>query len=94
MFNGLFDLQIRLDRLDKNTDPLSKLDQIIDWELFRPTLDTLGHKPRKSNAGWGIAHTFNEREREAIHCRHGRNKATIPVRKSVVGLNMSSACSR
>ena len=51
MFKGLFDLQIRLDRLDKNTDPLAKLNAMIDWELFRPTLAILCNKPRKSNAG-------------------------------------------
>jgi IS5 family transposase len=51
MFNGLFDLQIRMDRIDKNTDPLAKLDQMIDWEMFRPALQTLRDKPRKSNAG-------------------------------------------
>ncbi len=51
MFNGLFDLQIRLDRLDKTTDPLAKLNAMIDWELFRPTLAILRNKPRKSNVG-------------------------------------------
>lgn len=51
MINGLFDLEIRLDRLDKNIDPLQKLNDMIDWELFRPALETLREKPRKSNAG-------------------------------------------
>lgn len=51
MYNSLFDLQIRLDRIDKNSDPLVTLDEMIDWELFRPALQTLRDKPRKSNAG-------------------------------------------
>ncbi len=51
MISGLFDLQIRLDRIDRNGDPLAKLDEMIDWEQFRPALETLRDKPRKSNAG-------------------------------------------
>lgn len=51
MITGLFDLQIRLERLDRNGDPLAKLDEMIDWEQFRPDLKTLRDKPRKSNAG-------------------------------------------
>ena len=51
MINGLFDLQTRLERIDRNGDPLAKLDTMIDWEQFRPALQTLRDKPRKSNAG-------------------------------------------
>ena len=51
MFKSLFDLQIRLDRIDKNVDPLVTLNEMIDWELFRPALEALRDKPRKSNAG-------------------------------------------
>ena len=51
MISGLFDLQIRLDRIDRNGDPLATLDELIDWEQFRPALETLRDKPRKSNAG-------------------------------------------
>jgi len=51
MFNGLFDLQIRFDRIDKNTDPLAQLNKMINWELFRPALESLRDRPRKSNAG-------------------------------------------
>ena len=40
MVNGLFDLQIRLDRIDKNSDPLAMLNEMIDWELFRPAIET------------------------------------------------------
>lgn len=51
MIHGLFDLETRFSRIDKNTDPLSRLSGMIDWEQFRPTLETLRNKPRKSNAG-------------------------------------------
>ena len=52
MQNGLFDLHIRFDRLDnKKGDPLSKLKKIIDWELFRPSLESVFEKTRKSSAG-------------------------------------------
>jgi len=50
--NGLFDLHIRFDRLDdKKGDPLSKLNKVLDWELFRPSLESVFAKERKSNAG-------------------------------------------
>jgi IS5 family transposase len=48
----LFDLHIRFDRLDnKHGDSLRKLNQVIDWELFRPSLETVFERARKSNAG-------------------------------------------
>jgi len=50
--DGLFDLHIRFDRLDDgNGDPLSKLNRVIDWELFRPSIESVFEKERKSNAG-------------------------------------------
>lgn len=49
---GLFDLHIRFDRIDnRESDPLSKLNRVIDWEMFRPTLEPVFEKERKSNAG-------------------------------------------
>ncbi len=51
MFKGLFDFQSRLEKLDANGDPLVFLDRAIDWELFRPDLEPLRVKARKSNAG-------------------------------------------
>ena len=49
---GLFDLHIRFDRIDNSeNDPLSKLNRVIDWEMFRPTLEPVFEKERKSNAG-------------------------------------------
>jgi len=50
--NGLFDLHIRFDTLDnKKGDPLNKLNHVIDWELFRSSLEAVFEKDRKSNAG-------------------------------------------
>ena len=49
---GLFDLHIRFDRIDNRaSDPLSKLNRVIDWEMFRPTLEPVFEKERKSTAG-------------------------------------------
>ena len=48
---GFFDLECRLDKIDKNGDPLKKLNIVIDWERFRPELEALRLKERKSNAG-------------------------------------------
>ena len=36
---GLFDEHFLLERLTKLKDPLVKLNSLINWELFRPTLD-------------------------------------------------------
>jgi len=38
---GLFDMFSAYARLDKCTDPLMKLNDIIDWELFRPQLQRI-----------------------------------------------------
>ena len=51
MQTGLFDWQFRFKKLDKSGDPLRQLNDVIDWECFRPTLLTIHEKDRKSNAG-------------------------------------------
>ncbi len=48
---GLFDLQFRLKKIDRNGDPLSKLNALVPWESFREGLETIHDKPRKSTAG-------------------------------------------
>lgn len=48
---GMFDVDWRLEKIDGNGDPLAKLNEVIDWELFRPELERLRLKERKSNAG-------------------------------------------
>ena len=51
MQNSLFDLENRYAILNKTGDPLERLNAIIDWEIFRPILERLDAKVRKSNAG-------------------------------------------
>ena len=48
---GLFDWQTRFEQLDNGGDPLVKLNDVVDWELFRSDLETVRDKERKSNAG-------------------------------------------
>lgn len=51
MQSSLFDLEFRLDKIDANGDPLKKLDQLVDWEMFRSDLEAVREKDRKSSAG-------------------------------------------
>lgn len=48
---GFFDLDNRLQQLEALGDPLPKLNQIVDWESFRPILLKIRQKPRKNNSG-------------------------------------------
>lgn len=48
---GLFDWQERFERLEKCGDPLVKLNEIVNWQQFRDTLETVRDKQRKSKAG-------------------------------------------
>jgi IS5 family transposase len=48
---SFFDLENRYIHLSKSGDPLERLDRAIDWELFRPTLEQVDNKARKSAAG-------------------------------------------
>jgi len=48
---GLFDWQTRFEQLDNGGDPLVKLNDVVDWELFRENLEAIRDKDRKSNAG-------------------------------------------
>ena len=48
---GLLDWQIRFKQLDSGGDPLPKIQKMVDWKLFRPLLEVVRDKERKSNAG-------------------------------------------
>ena len=48
---GLFDLEFRCRELEKNGDPLVKINEAIPWEDFRPILNQVREKERKSSAG-------------------------------------------
>ena len=45
------DFDTRLHRIDKAGDPLTKINSTIDWEIFRPILEKVRRKKKKSNAG-------------------------------------------
>jgi IS5 family transposase len=51
MQTGLLDWQIRFKQLDNGGDPLPKIQTMVDWKLFRPLLEAVRDKERKSNAG-------------------------------------------
>ena len=51
MFKGLFDTQSRLAKIDRNGDPLAKLNQIIDWSIFAPVLAPLQGKSGTAKGG-------------------------------------------
>src|SRR5512136_3220147 len=51
MQTGMFDWQIRFRQLDEGGDPLPKIQRIMDWEVFRPLLEVVRDKERKSSAG-------------------------------------------
>ena len=50
MQTGLFDWHDRFEKLNKNGDPLLKLNQVVDWEVFRKPLEKIRNKKRKSKA--------------------------------------------
>jgi IS5 family transposase len=51
MITGLFDIEFRMETLTRNGDPLVCLNERVDWEVFRPELETIRVKERKSAAG-------------------------------------------
>jgi len=51
MQTGLFDWQFRFEKLEKNGDPLGQVNDVVNWEIFRPALNSVHEKERKSNAG-------------------------------------------
>ncbi len=48
---GFFDLDNRHQQLEALGDPLPKLNQIVDWDAFRSTLERIRQKARKNNSG-------------------------------------------
>ncbi|MBI2335995.1 MAG: transposase, partial [Deltaproteobacteria bacterium] len=51
MSPGFFDYDQRLKKLSQTTQPLERLDERIDWELFRPSLEELVLKKAKAPGG-------------------------------------------
>jgi hypothetical protein len=46
---GFFDHQERLELLERLGDPLPKLERSVDWEAFRPLLESLYKRKRLAN---------------------------------------------
>jgi hypothetical protein len=51
MSKGFGRIEKRRQRLEEDKDPLKALNEMVPWEVFRPELEQLGRKERKSNAG-------------------------------------------
>ena len=51
MQNSLFDLENRYASLSEAGDPLERLNAVIGWEIFRPLLERIDAKERKTAAG-------------------------------------------
>lgn len=51
MFKGLFDTQSRLAKIDRNGDPLKKLSEVIDWDIFWPELSRFAEVSNPSKGG-------------------------------------------
>jgi IS5 family transposase len=51
MLNGFFDIDFQLEELNRNGDPLVKLNKVIPWEEFRQEPERIHGKDRKNNAG-------------------------------------------
>jgi len=47
----LFDEEFRLEKIDKNGDPLVRLSRLVDWEMFRPLLKSIRKRKHESTAG-------------------------------------------
>lgn len=48
---GIFDEEKRLERLTKLGDPLTRLNQVMKWEMFRPILERAFRNERKGSGG-------------------------------------------
>ncbi len=46
---GFFDLRDRLHKIDKNGTPLAKINETVNWEMFRPVLEKARGKGRQSS---------------------------------------------
>jgi len=48
---GFLDFDTRFQRINKAGDPLTKINDTIDWDIFHPILQQARRKEKKSNAG-------------------------------------------
>ena len=52
--HGLFDVQMRHDKIKLYATMLDQLNSIVNWEEFRTTLEIIRIKECKSNAGTSL----------------------------------------
>jgi hypothetical protein len=49
---GLFDLEFHEKKIKEYQPPLAKLDNVIDWEMFREPIETVLYvEPKLANSG-------------------------------------------
>ena len=53
MFQSLFDLQARLDKISDNGDPLTAINKVVPWEMFRPELENIRNDEPASKSAAG-----------------------------------------
>jgi IS5 family transposase len=51
MFNGLFDFQSRLEKIDRNGDPLKRINALVDWSIFLTDLASLREQVDPTKGG-------------------------------------------
>jgi len=51
MKTSLLDWQLRFKQLDNSGDPLPRIQNIVNWQLFRPLLEVVRDREHKCNAG-------------------------------------------
>ena len=51
MFKSLFDTQTRFAKLDKNGDPLKRINELVDWSIFWPELSPFAEVANPSKGG-------------------------------------------
>ena len=51
MLTGLFDEQFLLKKLDQKTDPLARLNSIVDWPIFLPIIEKALGREDSASAG-------------------------------------------
>ena len=51
MCKGLFDTQTRFTKINRNGDPLKKLNELIDWKVFWPELAKFAEISNPSKGG-------------------------------------------
>ena len=48
---GFFDFEFKMDDIKKHQPPLQKLNKVIDWEIFRPMLESALLNKNKAKSG-------------------------------------------